>query len=439
MVALTRGLARRPRLATLLAFLALATLLAPSRSQAQDDQSFLDAYKDGVDAVEAEDWPRAEQLMRTAIAGRTEEADRLIRYFHLRPYIPHFYLGLALAEQGRCQEALASFAESERQGVITGLADELRVLRDRSAACQERLAAEAEARQRRQSVDDLVAQADETAAVLAALADDPALGPGWDRGDPSLADRLKEARNTIARAREHLVGDGSPSDAELAAAVDLARGAIGQLAAIRKETELRREAVTGQRERAVGRIGDLAGTGRELLGSTRELARDAPALARSRSALAQAVDRASKADAELPLAALQELSGLLERRIAEVRAAAAPPPDPLMTAATAWFRGDPRAVLEALPEGQDAEESALSTWDPRARAHALLLRAAAAFALHEEEDDPGGELLDAARRDAATCRRLDPDLAPLPSAFSPRFRVFFSGVEPAPEAAGPGS
>lgn len=427
---LPRGLSGFPGL---LGAAALAALLAAPPVRAQGEGSFLDAYKAGVDAVQAEDWPLVERRMRAAIAGRAEEADRLLRHFHLKPYLPHFYLGLALAEQGRCAEALDAFAESERQGVVTGLADEIAILRARTASCRERLAAAEEDRDRRQAVADLVAKAETSAASVAELATDPTLAPSWNRGEPSLAARLEEARKTAERARARLEDDGAPDDEALAAATDLARGALGQLEAIRRESELRRSALAQDAEKAAARVSALTGTGRELLASTRGLAATAPALGRRRSALAEAVDAAAGAGSERSLAETQELAQALERRIAELRAAAAPPPKALVAAADAWLRGEPDGVLEALA-GAEGPDSAPVFDDPRAQVHALLLRAAAAFSLHESGGGSDDRWLEAARRDAAACRGLDPDLAPLPRAFSPRFRTFFASVVPAAPA-----
>lgn len=423
-------------LGSLLAPVAVAALLWTGSVAAQDGQGFLDAYKEGVAAVEAEDWPRAEQLMRTAIAGRAEAADRLIRHLHLRPYVPHYYLGLSLAEQGRCEQALEAFAESERQGVVTGLAAEADVLRDRQGRCRQSVAAEAEARQERETVAELVERALQSAEAVAEIGTDPALASGWERGSPSLADRLAEAQATIDRAREQMREDDGEA-ADLAAAADLARGALGQLAAIRRETELRRQAVAEERESVAARVADRARSGRNLLAQTRELAARYPGLARSRNALAEVVERASGSEPDLPLAELQELARLLELRAADLRAAAAPPPEELLAAAAAWLRGEPRAVLELLAGHEDTEHG-IGFRDPRAVAHALLLRAAAAFALHRSDAAPDGALLEAARRDAAACRRLDADLSPLPSAFSPGFRAFFDAAAPDPEPADEG-
>lgn len=419
----------RPR-AALLASLALAVFAAPADLRAQEGGAFLEAYKRGVAAVEAEDWPRAEELMRAAIAGRAEEAERLVRHFHLRPYLPHFYLGLALAEQGACAAALDAFAESERQGIVAALAAELAVLRARSAACREVLAAEAEAAERRAAVAELVARAESAAASIAELASDPALAPTWERGERSLASRLAEARLTIGRARERLTA----GEAGLEAAADLARGALGQLEAIRRETDLRRQAAAEAREAATERLAGLVRTARDLEASTRNLAPEAPSIARARSALEAARGDAARDAAALTAAEIGDLAGLLERRIAALRSAAAPPPEALLGAAGAWLRGDPRGVLEALagPRGAAAGEDDLPFRDPRERAHALLLRAAALFALHEGAADGDDASLEAARSAAAECRRLAPELEPVPGAFPPRFRSFWATV-----AAGP--
>lgn len=403
--------------------LATALALGPPPLHAQE-RSFLDAYKAGVDAAEAEDWPEAERLMRAAIAGRAEEADRLIRHFHLRPYIPHFYLGLALAERGECQEALEAFAESERQGVVTGLSGELAVLRDRESSCRELEAAREREREQRQAVIDLVERAGQAAESVSELAADPLLAPGWERGDPSLADRLAEAEAAVAEARERLAGD-EPED--LTAATDLARGALGKLEAIRRESQLRRDAADDERNAAAARVASLARAGRELLASTRELGTAAPTVDQRRTALAEVVDRATGRDATPSLAELRELATALERRVAELRTAAAPPPAALLAAADAWLRGESWTVLALLVRPEDPGGDPPFD-DPRARAHALLLRSAAAFSLHAAEPDRDDTLLEAARRDAEACQALAPDLIPLSSVFSPRFRAFWTTV-----------
>lgn len=79
---------------------------------------FLESYKAGLDAIESEDWRRAEGLMERAIAGRGEASRRLPKFLYLKPYLPHFYLGLASFKQDDCDGALRAWAISERQGVV---------------------------------------------------------------------------------------------------------------------------------------------------------------------------------------------------------------------------------------------------------------------------------------------------------------------------------
>ncbi len=98
--------------------LLLIAALAPARSSGAGDATFLERYKAGLYAIEAEDWPRAAELMRQAIGERGEASRRLPKYLYLKPYLPHFYLGLADFKRGDCRAALRSWSISEAQGVV---------------------------------------------------------------------------------------------------------------------------------------------------------------------------------------------------------------------------------------------------------------------------------------------------------------------------------
>jgi len=430
-VALRAGLART---AAAFAFLA-AALASPLAAQ-----SFLDAYRAGVEAAEAGDWERVESSMRTAIEGRPTEERRLPLQFHFKPYVPHYFLGRALAEQGKCAAALEAFAESENQGVIQNLEEEHALLLAAKAACEERLTSEAEARHQRREVAEAVARAGEALEAARALVPDaetdPDLAAAWAQGEPSLATRLEEAEDTWRQA-EAIVETAAPGDPELETAADLARGAVGQIEAIRREAALRGEAVAEEKARAVERIEGLRRTGERLLARGDGLAADVPEVRLRRAAVERALRESAGAGPDLPLQALRELGNGLEREIGGLRATAEPPPARLLAAADAWLRGEPEGVLAALAPadgaggggsaGGDPEADDLGFADRRARAHALLLRAAARFALyHGGGRDPA--LLEAARRDLEECHRADPSLRPVPRAFSPRFRAFFDEV-----------
>lgn len=82
------------------------------------EADFLRHYKEGLDAIETQNWRRAGDLMRQAISERAEESRRLPKQLYLKPYLPYFYLGLAQFKQGDCDGALASWSISEQQGVV---------------------------------------------------------------------------------------------------------------------------------------------------------------------------------------------------------------------------------------------------------------------------------------------------------------------------------
>ena len=102
-MAVGRSPSRRSLVASTLALATVATLLVSGRPAAAQ---YLNAYKAGLDAIEAKDWERAESSMSEALAERGEEKMKLPVKLFLRPYLPHFYLGYARFERGDCAGAL---------------------------------------------------------------------------------------------------------------------------------------------------------------------------------------------------------------------------------------------------------------------------------------------------------------------------------------------
>ncbi|HYI13566.1 MAG TPA: hypothetical protein VEK57_31280 [Thermoanaerobaculia bacterium] len=102
--------------------LLLITLLCvATAAEAQAPLSFAQ----GVLAFEKKEWKEAERLMREAVAGNPTETDGTVRISGqwFETYVPHYFLARALAKQGKCREALAAFAESERQGITPAIGD----------------------------------------------------------------------------------------------------------------------------------------------------------------------------------------------------------------------------------------------------------------------------------------------------------------------------
>jgi len=110
-----------------LAGLTLLVLAAAAEAQAPP------SFREGVIAFEKKEWKNAEKAMRDAIAGNPKEVDGTVQISGqwFETYVPHYFLARSLAKLGRCQEALAEFAESERQGVTPAIGDFARHLESR--------------------------------------------------------------------------------------------------------------------------------------------------------------------------------------------------------------------------------------------------------------------------------------------------------------------
>ncbi|MFL6245193.1 MAG: tetratricopeptide repeat protein [Thermoanaerobaculia bacterium] len=90
-------------------------------------------FREGVLAFENKDWKEAERLMRATIAVNPNETEGTVSIAGswFETYVPHYFLARALARQGKCDEALKEFAETERQGVTPAIGDFARHLQTR--------------------------------------------------------------------------------------------------------------------------------------------------------------------------------------------------------------------------------------------------------------------------------------------------------------------
>jgi hypothetical protein len=107
----------------------LFLLLLSSAMYAQAPSTF----REGVLAFEKKEWKEAERLMRATIAVNPKETEGTVSIAGswFETYVPHYFLARALAKQGKCDEALKAFAETERQGVTPAIGDFARHLQTR--------------------------------------------------------------------------------------------------------------------------------------------------------------------------------------------------------------------------------------------------------------------------------------------------------------------
>ena len=79
----------------------------------------LRAYREGRGALDQRRWDRAVRFFEKAIASNDQEGGEVrLRSVDIELYLPYFYLGVALFELGRFDEALRAWKISSRQGAI---------------------------------------------------------------------------------------------------------------------------------------------------------------------------------------------------------------------------------------------------------------------------------------------------------------------------------
>ncbi len=406
-----RASARRRLLVGLLGVMLLAAPIAAG---------LRDVYGRALDAMEAGDWQHAERLFKEAVAIRSEEARRLPLRRIFRPYLPHYYLGAVLAGQGDCRGALAEWTLSSQHRAITaaGLAGELA---RRRTACEDRLARLTELQIEIRAEFGVIAEKSQRLA-------DPGrahlLRFGYESGFGSLGQRLESAQASLAEARSQLARAEANQDPELAeATLQLAR-----------ETSLLLDEALEEFDRVAERFAAARTERLERSGEVRDLALEVRGLLRGRSPLPpvlrgrrQEIESLLSVATDLPASVTLEQIDGLERRLEtfhrQLQSSAPPPPGALRSGAIAFLRADYELVLERLDE--------IPYSDDKTRAHCLLLRSAAAFALHVAGGEVESELLERAREDVLAAKASDPDLEPAESAFSPRFVRFFEAVSAA--------
>ena len=384
---------------------------------------FLDSYKAGREAIERQQWAAAARLMREAITGQPEEKPRLVGKRYLHDYVPHYYLGVALFGLGDCPGALSSWAESERQGLITKR-KEYQTLSDLRRVCKTR-ASEEEVRRAAAQVRSLLEQASAAASTVQSLSEDTELGPVWAEGTPSLAARQREAGVLLAEAGSRLDTDALYPEvlSHLENAQSLASESLRRFQSIEGDARrLRGEILTrklAERTRQLYReIDELTGRARSLF-ATMDRSGGVPSrISRLRRDVEQIVAQTGSLGSSPSPRTLEDHRDRLSGALKALQDAFQPPPAELIAAVDAYFSGSYDEVVAILGD-RDLKGK-------RTRAHAALLLAAARFALYRAGGEDDEALLAAAREAIREAREAEPGLVPLERAFSPGFIAFFN-------------
>lgn len=462
------------RAGRLLALVVLAVL-----SAAPVHADYKQAYSEAIKALDTGKWADVARLMRQAAAEQPREGERIKIYgMRFETYLPHFYLGQALAETNDCAGALKAFAASEAQGVVktTEHWGELQRLRNR-CQLQQPAVEPTPTRPAAPPTPDLGGEIRKAEAELARATElersvvalrRSAVAVWQER--PALGTRADQATARLAAARAALEKGRAGSATELTQAARLAGEAAKELQAVHDEASGRwneLQTAEAQRQRQLAEQAkqeearrqalrqELAALSQEAtnLAASVGAAGARPEVRQAQADLGQSRSRALAVTTTGTSEELQARRDELQRAVERLRqtlVAAPPPPTvpatapsptgpPAPTTPSAVATTGPAGAPQALRQGAEAffvadyrravallDPSQVS--EPRAAAVAALVRSAARHALYLEAGGREAELLDAARGDIRACRRLDATVAPDTAFFSPAFVALFEAT-----------
>jgi len=378
------------------AALLLATVSAffPLKSEAGSEDSF----RRGFQSLDRKRYNEAAGHMRDAIRERSAEGGEPVRISgsFLSPYLPHYYLGVALFRIGDCTGAVKEWRESERQGVIAGTS-EAGTLNSLKGQCLGPLVEKA----RKAAEEEL-----ENAFRLDRSLREVMAGPEGREpvgGNSAFVHRVQIAEKTLAKASAKLAEGKEAEDPDsLSAARDLALLSAQQLRSLNEEAT---SLVAAARSKP------------QPQQPPAQIAAESPAPRPART------EPAAPAPAAVPSRTLPPLAQPSPAPAPGKPAEAAPPPElaKLRAAAGAFFSGDYQATLLALRHRSFA--------DGRIAEQAALFSAAAQMSIYWLGGGRDAALLTQAQEEIHRCKRLNRFLRPPRTAFSPRFITFFESVQ----------
>lgn len=411
MVAVMRGLTLLPAIAGLWL---LVGLMAPSAARA----GYWEDFKDARDAVDAEDWQKAETLLRSAVADNPEPRKRPLSS---RRYVPYYYLGVVLQEQGDCPGALEAWKTSRQYGVVKAGSEESQDRAKRVSRCEKLLA----------DVEQAVAEATQAVgrgnAALKRLDNLSRRGPvakQWQEGSPSFAARRDELAETLSNLAQVL------PQARTAANLD----ALGRARRQAEESQSRLSALAAEAESLLGeadRARSEAGSALEnAMEDARQALEEAAPLAPYPDGIRRRVNgirsRLQRAEEQLESAGIKDLQSMtqgLERRSRVLRSRLTGPPNDLLEAAEAFLNLDFQGALDRLDSSTPS--------GPKARFHTALLRAACQYQLYVGSGLKDAELMSQAEQSIRQGAELNTDQSlgrPSPKFHSPAFLAFYQSV-----------
>lgn len=399
----------------------VAVLLCWGAGSAGLQADFRESYKAGQEALEAERWEAAERFFVAAIGERSEERFNALLG---RRYFPHYYLGVARSEQGKCDTALAAFRESEGQGKLQRVPELVRDMAARRKVCQDRQAAVEE---QAASVAEWLEQASDALDSLEQVRKNPQLASLWAQGPNSFQQRQQGLKGQYGQLQEQLrASTDRQSLDDLRSVETLAQKLLADVerAIADARTEIGdRNAVTAS---LLAKVEALEAKARSQLRGVRDLAPYPATLGRRVRAVERLLDeiKAAKDSAQAPQ--LSRFEEDLDSAMKQLAGASSRPPKVLREAVESFLAGDYEDVLERLEGARLGGEVG--------QAQGCLLRSAARFHLFVLGGEEAIELEAQAIDELRECPAAAALELPSEQFFSPRFRSFFEQALRAPDA-----
>lgn len=364
------------------------------------------AYRQGLEALQAERFAEAAEAFRTALGERPDAKVGLFR-----EYLPHYHLGVALAQQDQCAAAMAAWDEAERQGEVrkSSAADQLDGWRSRCATRLDRLDRAARAAA---AAEPTFLAVQEEAIRVARLREAAVLERVWSDGAPSFEERQREGLRRLGQARRALQAAAAAGDPEGAAAArERGEEVIGHFRQLAEDAEAVLADLGAVLDSEIEALELIVERAEATLITTRELRPYPRRLGLLVAKVESAVRAAGRREADAPPARLRQLRDALAGEVDRLEEAARRPPRDLMRAVRAHLAGRPQDVLMLL-DGAEFD-------DPRAEGQACLLRAASRQAISFLDQDAAAVLEDELLR-CASLGAVAPERF-----FSPRFLALY--------------
>jgi hypothetical protein len=368
---------------------------------------YRDAFRRGVQGFRQSRWPVVIGAMKEALAERGDNPRERINisgFGDIVPYVPSFYLGVALYRTGDCSGALSAWNALEASGIDPpdrGLYAKAR------KECEARVAAAkpstptppakpagpdpAAVNAAAQTAEAAIGRAQDADSRLTSFANDSVLRLAWG-SESNLGPAAQRARDTLGRARSELdAGRREPSLQRLQEAANLAAAATQAFDAVRQAAENRRAQLAVPPPIKEDKPAANPGT-------TATPPKPGPTVTPPRP--------------EPPPPTTPTTTP------ATPSAQPFTPPAPLAQAARLFFSARYQEAAASL--------SVLRYDSGLAAGHAALLRAATQYSLYLIGGEKDTKLVEQARQSIREVRRVAPALQPDPRAFSPRFVAFFN-------------